>query len=120
LRFYLDNVTEAANLSAAFVLNKEAMGILPYEKINELVLKMEPKNRIDVISGTKQDWGRRLSCGQMVASKRIGISTNELPQQASRRSPGSSGTGEFKPSMAILLPSSPWRDTYRPVTANRT
>ncbi len=75
-RFYLDGVTEAANTTAAFVLNKEAMGIVPWDKINELVLKVEPKNRIDIIDGT---WhSGRPSLKGILASEHVGVSTNDI------------------------------------------
>jgi phenylacetate-CoA ligase len=75
-RFYLDGVTEAANTKAAFVLNKEALGIVPWDKINELVLKVEPRNRIDLTGGT---WhSGRPSLKSILASEYVGISTNDI------------------------------------------
>ena len=75
-RFYPDGVTEAANTTAAFVLNKEAMGIVPWDKINELVLKVTPRNKIDLTSGLAPT--RKLSLKKMLASERIGISTSDI------------------------------------------
>jgi phenylacetate-CoA ligase len=77
-RFYLDAVTEAAQTSAAFVLNKEAMGIVPWDKVNELVLKVEPKNRIDLAAGANPSRGRPLSWKRILASEHVGISTNDI------------------------------------------
>ncbi|MCL5282126.1 MAG: hypothetical protein M1376_19725 [Planctomycetes bacterium] len=74
-RFYLDGVTEAANTSAAFALNKEAMGIVPWEKINELVLKVEPPNRIDLTGIARRG---SLSLKEVLASEHIGICTNDI------------------------------------------
>ncbi len=75
-RFYLDPVTETPNTSAAFALNREAMGIAPWDKINELVLKVEPPNRIDLAGGT---WhSGRPSLKGILASEHIGISTNDI------------------------------------------
>jgi phenylacetate-CoA ligase len=75
-RFYLDPVTEAAHTAAAFVLNKEAMGIVPWDKSNELVLKVQPKNRIDLTGGACHR--RCPSLKGILASERIGISTNDI------------------------------------------
>jgi phenylacetate-CoA ligase len=77
-RFYLDPITEAAHTSAAFVLNKEAMGIVPWDKVNELVLKVEPKNRIDLAEGAKPAGRRPLSWKGILASEHVGISTNDI------------------------------------------
>ncbi len=75
-RFYLDGATEAANTTAAFVLNKEAMGIAPWDKINELVLKVEPKNQIDITGGARRH--RSFSLKEVLASEHVGISTNDI------------------------------------------
>lgn len=45
-KFYLDIIRESPNLYAAFVLNKEAMGIKSFEKINELDIRTNPRNAI--------------------------------------------------------------------------
>ena len=75
-RFYLDGVTEAAHTTAAFALNKEAMGIVPWDKINELVLKVTPRNQIDLTSGLAQS--KTFSLKEMLASARVGISTSDI------------------------------------------
>jgi phenylacetate-CoA ligase len=76
LRFYLDPVTEAAHTAAAFVLNKEALGISPWDKITELVLKVQPKNPVDLTGGARHDRG--LSLKGLWASGHVGISTNDI------------------------------------------
>jgi phenylacetate-CoA ligase len=75
-RFYLDPVTEAAHTAAAFVLNKEAMGISPWDRINELVLKVQPKNPVGLTAGAPR--GRSLSLKGLLASEHVGISTNDI------------------------------------------
>jgi phenylacetate-CoA ligase len=75
-RFYLDGVTEAAHTTAAFALNKEAMGIVPWDKINELVLKVTPRNQIDLTSGLPQS--KTFALKEMLASARVGISTSDI------------------------------------------
>jgi len=77
-RFYTDPITEAAHTSAAFVLNREAIGIVPYDKLNELVLKVQPKNRYDITGGALPRPGKRFSCKRLLASEGIGISTNDI------------------------------------------
>jgi phenylacetate-CoA ligase len=44
--FYTDKIRETDSMYAAFVLNKETMGIIPFKKINELELKTNPRNAI--------------------------------------------------------------------------
>ncbi|MCL5281480.1 MAG: hypothetical protein M1376_16405 [Planctomycetes bacterium] len=75
-RFYLDDVTEAAHTTAAFVLNKEAMGIAPWDKINELVLKVAPRNKIDITGGLAPR--KKFSLKEMLASEHVGISTSDI------------------------------------------
>jgi phenylacetate-CoA ligase len=76
--FYCDPTMEAAHLSAAFVLNKEAVGIAACDKINELVLKTRPKNRIDPTKEGELNRPRRRSWRQRLASEHIGISTVDI------------------------------------------
>lgn len=77
-RFYLDAVTEAAHTSAAFALNKEAMGIVPWDRVNELALKVEPKNKIEITTGAKAHRGGHLSCKRILASQHVGVSIKDL------------------------------------------
>jgi phenylacetate-CoA ligase len=42
--FYIDTIRETPKLYAAFVLNKESIGIKPFSKINELEIKTNPRN----------------------------------------------------------------------------
>jgi len=44
--FLLDNIREHPSTSASFLLNKENIGINPFKKINELMIKAEPINAI--------------------------------------------------------------------------
>lgn len=44
--FLIDKKGEAINTFAAFMLNKENVGINPFDKNNELMIKAEPKNQI--------------------------------------------------------------------------
>jgi phenylacetate-CoA ligase len=75
-RFYLDPVTEAAHTAAAYALNREAMGIAPWDRINELVLKVKPKNPVDLTRGAPR--GRILSLKGLLTSEHVGISTNDI------------------------------------------
>ena len=45
-KFYLDADSEGANLTAAFFLNEEGMGIKPFKRINEIEIKTEPRNEV--------------------------------------------------------------------------
>jgi phenylacetate-CoA ligase len=42
--FYIDKIRETPNLFAAFMLNKEAISIKPFKKINELEIKTIPRS----------------------------------------------------------------------------
>ena len=44
--FLLDNKRENPSTSASFLLNKESIGINPFKKTNELMIKAEPVNEI--------------------------------------------------------------------------
>jgi len=44
--FLLDNKREHPSNNAAFLLNKEGIGISPYEKTNELLIKVKPTHEI--------------------------------------------------------------------------
>jgi len=44
--FLLDNIREHPSTSASFLLNKESIGIKPFKKTNELMIKAEPMNEI--------------------------------------------------------------------------
>lgn len=44
--FLIDNKREHPSTTAAFLLNKESIGISPFEKINELMIKTKPVNEI--------------------------------------------------------------------------
>lgn len=44
--FLLDNIREQPSTSASFLLNEESIGINPFKKTNELMIKAEPINEI--------------------------------------------------------------------------
>lgn len=44
--FLLDNIREHPSTSASFLLNEESIGINPFKKTNELMIKAEPINEI--------------------------------------------------------------------------
>jgi phenylacetate-CoA ligase len=77
-RFYCDPGLEAAHLSAAFVLNKEIIGISPYDKINELVLKTQPKNRVAPTPDGQWNQSARRSWRRKLASERTGVSVVDV------------------------------------------
>jgi phenylacetate-CoA ligase len=52
------------------------MGIVPWDKINELVLKVQPKNAMDLTGGARHR--RSPSLKGLLASEHVGISTNDI------------------------------------------
>jgi len=58
---YMDLVKEEPNTYIAFVLNKESMGIKPFEKYNELKLHFQPPNEIkNFKEKIKKSWTDRI------------------------------------------------------------
>jgi len=76
-KFYTDIIRESPNLYAAFVLNKEAMGIKSFEKSNELDIRIIPRNVIlDLTKNCKIERGNFLK--NLFNSKIIGIRTIDI------------------------------------------
>jgi phenylacetate-CoA ligase len=80
LKFYTDTIREGPALYAAFILNKEAMGIEPFKKINELEIKTIPHAQtLDVTKEVKIKKG--LSLKNLFLPKIIGISTLDIKRE---------------------------------------
>jgi phenylacetate-CoA ligase len=52
--FLLDKKREHSSTTAAFMLNKEMVGIDPFEKINELMIKAKPENEIKNLTASNK------------------------------------------------------------------
>lgn len=78
--FYIDTIGYA-NINAAFVLNKEAMGINPFKKTNEIVIKCEPRNDIrNLKEGIKRSWIAYLKKSTFF-SENLGIRAQDITPQ---------------------------------------
>ncbi|MCD4664989.1 MAG: hypothetical protein K8R68_06925 [Bacteroidales bacterium] len=74
--FYLDIIRETPNAYMAFVLNKESLGIQPFKKINEMIIKASPGNEVkDLKKKIQRRWSDYIK--YLIISEHIGIrSTN--------------------------------------------
>jgi len=80
LKFYVDKINESPTIYAAFILNKEAMGIKPFKKINELEIKTIPHAQtLDVTKEVKIKKG--FSLKNLFSSNNIGISTLDIKHE---------------------------------------
>ena len=53
-KFYNDKEMVKKTLYFSYLLNKESMGIQPFEKLNELEIKPNPRNEINIITGNSK------------------------------------------------------------------
>jgi phenylacetate-CoA ligase len=74
--FYLDTIRETPNTYMSFVLNKESLGIQPFKKINEIIIKANPINEVkDLKRKVQRSWSDYIK--YLIFSEHIGIrSTN--------------------------------------------
>jgi len=75
--FYIDN-REDSYISPAFILNKEAMGINPFKKTNEIVIKTYPRNEVkNLKEGVKKSW-IDYNIKHLLFSESIGIRAHDI------------------------------------------
>lgn len=79
-KFYIDILRESPNLSAAFILNKEMVGIKSFEKSNEFDVRINPRNVIiDLTKKYKIEKGNFLQ--NLFTPKIIGIRSIDIKPQ---------------------------------------
>ena len=77
--FYKHPEREGANLFSSFLLNKEAMGLNPFDRINVLEIKVHPRNEIKDLKNCKYKAGRH-RLGNIFNSKIIGLGVHKLKE----------------------------------------
>lgn len=81
--FLVDNIREYPSTNAAFLLNKESIGISPYDKINEILIKAKPPHEVNLHGTPKRRLSNRIKyhfLSEVFGIKSLEINKENLKQ----------------------------------------